>query len=58
MQEIETEPAHVDGCAFAADKAAWKDAGNRFTAEELRAMEQHGGDIVIFEASEPVYCAD
>ncbi|MBI2927960.1 MAG: hypothetical protein HYY24_19905 [Verrucomicrobia bacterium] len=45
-------------CAYAPDKQAWKEAGNRFTPEELRAMIEHGSDIVIIDPPEPVYCAD
>jgi len=58
MQRIEIEGAPAEVCAFGADKEQWKEAGHRFTPEELRAMEAHGADIVILEAAETVYCAD
>lgn len=52
--DFETSPL----CAYAPDKQAWKEAGNRFTPEVLRAMIEHGSDIVIIDPPEPVYCAD
>ncbi len=58
MQRTEIERAVVDGSAFGVEKEQWKEAGHRFTPEELRAMEAHGADIVIFEPGETIYCAD
>lgn len=58
MEPTGTEHVDVEYSAFAPDKPAWKDAGNRFTADELRAMEEHGADIVLIEPEEPVYRAD
>ncbi len=54
--------APVDQPAFSAfgpDKAAWKELpGYRYTAEELRAMEENWKDMEILEPLEPVYSGD
>lgn len=45
--------------AFAPDKAAWKELpGNRYTAEELRAMHERWNDVAIIVPTEPVFDAD
>ena len=51
----EIDPAWL---AYGPEKEAWKAAGNYFTAEELKRLEEDTREVSISFCPEKIWCAD